>query len=281
MKKILLISLFTNICCFVSSQVFDKTSSWTEITTNLFNESYCYVRNYKLDGDTLINELQYTKVYLNNDLYDAALRETEDNKVYAYFYSLEKEKLVYDFSWEIGKTICSEHYYDAEETCTEITQIENIQLLDGNYYNYFPLGNIVQGIGNINGFFITMFELPTNGDQFRLICFSKNGELVYKDNVYKTCNSCEKAETSLKNLDDNKNDIQILNTANGILVDLSLNDDRFYQFYLYDVTGNQIASYQIRNEKQLVINRLIDGYYCYRIVGKDTEYTGKFVIRKK
>jgi len=32
--------------------------SWTEITTNLFDESYCVVQNYKLKGDTTINNLR-------------------------------------------------------------------------------------------------------------------------------------------------------------------------------------------------------------------------------
>jgi hypothetical protein len=168
------------------------TSSWTEITTSLFDESYCYVRNYKLNGDTTINDMKYTKIYLNNILYDAALRETSDNKVYAYFYSLEAERLAYDFNWEVGKTICSEYYEPQEDDyCVEIMQIDNIQLLDGNYYQQIP--DIIKGIGNTKGFFWGMQPALPNGDQCALLCFSRNGQLVYKNNLYKTCDDCEKA----------------------------------------------------------------------------------------
>jgi len=145
----------------VHAQVFDMTSSWTQITTNIFDDSYCVVSNYKLNGDTTINDLQYTKLYVNDNLF-AALRENE-SKIFAYFYSLEAEKLIYDFSWSVGDSICFENYepinYDPIEYmwCTEVTNIDSVLLLDGKYYKTTLEGNLIQGIGFTKGFLIIFF----------------------------------------------------------------------------------------------------------------------------
>jgi hypothetical protein len=291
-KIILLLMLFLFIR-IASAQVFDKTSSWTEITTNLFDESYRIIRNYKLMGDTIIDERQYTKVHLNNDLYDAALRETEDNKIYAYFYSLKTEKLIYDFLWEVGKKIYFEYYEpimtsegEEEGYYKEITQINSVCLLDGNDYNYLPLENdindnlfIIQGIGDVKGFFHNAFPVkPTNGDQEYLLCFSKNGHLIYKNESFDEYDS--ETNISVIDLKDNWNIVQIKNTAKGILVNFPIKNEMFSQFYLYDIIGNKIGSYSLFDHKQLEINGLNPGYYFYLAIGKNNKYSGKFIIKK-
>ena len=81
MKKGVLVIVFF-LCLFMAkAQVFDMTSSWTERASMWYDESLCEINYYKLEGDTVINELDYTKVYKNNNLY-AALRES-DEKLFA------------------------------------------------------------------------------------------------------------------------------------------------------------------------------------------------------
>ena len=212
-----------NVIAPIPNSYFDLTSSWTEITTNMFDEDYCVIYNYKLEGDTIINGLRYTKVYLNNELYDAAIR-VHDNKVYAYFYDYDKlfayypeemlenlkiypEKLLYDFNWEIGKTIYHDFYipmFDSynygKDTIiygyhTEITEMGSVLLLDGNYYKRISSGYYyIQGIGSLEGFFKPLSLLRNaNGNQFELLCFSKNGKLLYQNEKYANCYSCEKS----------------------------------------------------------------------------------------
>ena len=267
------------------AQIINKNSSWTEITTNLMDESYCYIRNYQLAGDTVINELQYTKIYLNNELY-AALRETEDNKVYAYFYAIKAERLVYDFGWEEGKAVCWEAYdYDErgeEDRCFEIKQISTVRLLDGNYYNSLPYweGGIIQGIGSLRGFFDPIFPVkPSNGDQYRLLCFSKNGELVYKDETFENCNSCSKKTTRINNVQ-NAEIIRITNIHGGVFFNVSAKNDNPQQLCLYDVAGKKIGSYSLFNQKQITILGLCTGCYFYQLIGKNNRYAGKFIITK-
>ena len=264
---------------YLNAQTFDMTASWTEITTNLFDDSYCFIRNYKLNGDTTINNLQYTKIYLNDVLYDAAIRETADHKIYAYFYSLKAERLAYDFDWETGKTICSERYEPKEEDyCVEITQINSIQLLDGNSYNYIP--NIIQGIGNVSGFFTHMLPLPTDGSQYSLLCFSRNGQLVYKNSFYKSCDSCEKSTTGLSMFENDKNIIRVNCTKAGVIISFTDKKNSLQKFYLYDTAGKLREVSQINGRKQLCINGLDTGSYFYQVIGKKNKHTGSFIVSK-
>lgn len=59
MKKIVCILLFIPVF-MVNGQVLQKNSNWTEMVTNLLNESYCLISSSKLEGDMVINDLEYT-----------------------------------------------------------------------------------------------------------------------------------------------------------------------------------------------------------------------------
>ena len=118
------------------SEVYFPTGTvWTEVTTNLMDESYCEINTYEVAEDTTINETVYRKVLLNGTaLY--ALRE-QDDKVYLMLLEQKQERLAYDFAWEVGKTL----YYQSIEMdedeyvpmCT-LQEIEQVQLADGLYY---------------------------------------------------------------------------------------------------------------------------------------------------
>jgi len=205
-------------------QVFDKTSSWTEITT--YQNFYIEVRHFKLEGDTTINDLQYTKLYLNGNLL-AAVREAE-NRVYAYFYNNKYEILAYDFNYRIGKTI----YYELYNRPTNddynyalmhrdsmyittldslllyednfffkdnlyLVALDSVLLLDGNYYKTID-GHVIQNIGATCGFFIHSSWFIQSW-HYNLLCFSRNGKLVYRNNNFKNCYSCEEKKSVIKN----------------------------------------------------------------------------------
>ena len=181
---------------------------WAEIATEFDNDSYCVISNYKLEGDTIINDLRYTKVYLNNNSYGVAIRESE-NKIYAYSYYYGAEKLIYDFNWETSRTMYHEcfrydDYCEADtiyEWYLDITTLDSVLLLDGNYYKAIRANNynrdiiIVQGIGYFNGLFSQMYHfIPIVGCRINeLLCFSKNGKLLYQNEKYANCYSCDKS----------------------------------------------------------------------------------------
>ena len=128
-KILIIILLFT--VQVVKSQSFNKKSSWTVITTNMFDDTFSEVSTYKMDSDTLIGGINYSKLLKNNIFY-SAFRETEDNKIYVYFSFLNRELLIYDFDWQPNKTLyCQTSYEDNVVQAILGNSIDSIQLLDG------------------------------------------------------------------------------------------------------------------------------------------------------
>ena len=167
------------------SPSFDRNSSWSIITTNVFDETFYRIDTYKITEDTLINNKNYLKILIDDD-FCVALRETDDNKIYVYIPSLERELLIYDFDWYPNKTLyCQTSYEDNVVQAVLGNSIDSIQLLDGKYYkcwgSYMGIPTIIRGIGHTAGFFIQTFDLPTNGNQYALLCFYIDDILVYRN----------------------------------------------------------------------------------------------------
>ena len=104
---------------------------------------------YKLNGDTLINEVQYKKLLFTNkhdnleDTYRGAIRQSEDRQEVYYIPSgIDKEYLLYNFDVEQGDTVYAyAGFYDA--SCVEMIEyeqhqsitpawiVQDIQVIDG------------------------------------------------------------------------------------------------------------------------------------------------------
>ena len=140
--KILILALLFTVQ-FAKGQSFNKNSSWIEVRTKLTDEIFFQISTYKIDGDTLIDNKNYSKVFRNDNFY-SVLRETEDNKIYARFFSSsfldkDKELLIYDFDWYPNKTLYHQPAYDPDNFYKQAvlgSDIDSIQLLDGKYYKY-------------------------------------------------------------------------------------------------------------------------------------------------
>ena len=253
------------------SEVYFPTGTvWTEVTTNLMDESYCEINTYEVAEDTTINETLYRKVLLNGTaLY--ALRE-QDDKVYLMLLEQKQERLAYDFAWEVGKTL----YYQSIEMdedeyvpmCT-LQEIEQVQLADGLYYDY--AAGCIRGIGNETGIFQHMMPQPTNGDQIRLLCFSRDHTLIYQNKEYTSCESCEKNDTKQEHVEFQSP----VKFANNVLYFSFTQQDGKY-LTIYNSTGNKVLSRSIQGMTSFPISELEKGVYHYRINGSKS-YSGTFI----
>ena len=283
-----LLSFSTIIKAQTAEPVFNKKSSWSVITTNLHDDTFFEISTYKIDGDTLIGDKIYSKIFKNNN-YFAALRETEDNKVYTYF-SLpflypEGELLIYDFDWYPYKTLYHELVrpciFEDSNGCVQAILgdiIDSIQLLDGNYYQYVDyFGRFIKGIGHINGFFEKTFEYPTDGSQRELLCFYIESVLTYLNPKYSDCNLIN----SINIVSDNESKIKLYpNPSNNfITVELpeNLNIDTFK---IFDTKGSLIKVYQVCGKNKLEIENLTEGVYLYSAINKNNQnLSGKIIIK--
>lgn len=185
--------------CYISGyHYFEPRSRWTVVQTNIFDPRYYREYNYEVLGDTLINDVYYYKLFCDGHYY-AALRESHDNKIYAYFSSYNfpfmqpGEYLIYDFDWTPNKTLYCQLLYDNSmfEQATLGSTIDSILLLDGNYYKWN--GDIIQGIGSLSGFFWYSIPHATDGSDYGLHTFYRNDVLVYRnptlDGIVEDCNN--------------------------------------------------------------------------------------------
>lgn len=173
--------------CYISRyHYFEPRSRWTVVQTNIFDPRYYREYNYEVSGDTLINDVYYCKILCDGNYY-VALRESHDNKIYAYFSSYNGpfmqpgEYLIYDFDWTPNKTLYCQLLYDNSmfEQATLGSTIDSILLLDGNYYKWN--GDIIQGIGSLSGFFWYSIPHATDGSDYGLHTFYRNDVLVYRN----------------------------------------------------------------------------------------------------
>ena len=267
---------------------FSKKSSWTEITTNRFDDTFFRIVTYKIDGDTLIEDKNYSKLYANNN-YFCALRETENNKIYIYFSDLyiypTIELRMYDFDWYPGKTLywpeCVEYAGDSIIMTILESNIDSIQLLDGKYYKYVDLGTYrqIRGIGSTDGIFSVFCETsPSIGDQTALLCFYINDTLVYRNPNFNDCNV-----NSIDIITGNDSKIKLYPNPSShfITVDF-LKNLEVDTFKIFDLKGALIKLYEVNGKDTVTIEvqDLAKGTYVYAAILKNNQkLSGKIIIQ--
>jgi len=178
--------------------VFSKKSSWTGIVINQTHGTL-EIGATKIDGDTVIENKVYSKLYGPNG-YFCALRETEENRIYAYFSEdfvyPAGEFLMYDFNWYPGKTLYAQDVETGDSVVQAVlgNSIDSIQLLDGKYYQYVDIGTtslgpllLIRGIGYTNSFFAGAFPWSSSLGQRALLCFYVGDTLVYNNPNFNYC----------------------------------------------------------------------------------------------
>jgi len=283
-KILILILLFT--VQLANAQTFDKKSSWVEVRTSMFDETFFELTTYKVGCDTLINSKNYSKIFRNDKFY-VALRETEDNQIYVHFpNSRFIEVLVYDFDWYPNKELYFQRTYNMGPTPDPSTpnyyrcailgnEIDSVLLLNGKYYQYVHLyGSIelIKGIGRTSGFLHDITPLPTDGSQYALLYFYINGVLVYRNPYFDP--------TGINNTTDNVSEIKIYpnssNHAVSVEIPANLNVETFS---IFDTRGLLIKTYNISGKTTLEIKNLAKGVYMYVAILKNKQkLSGKIII---
>ena len=160
-----------------------------------------YTDIYKIEGDTLVDGVPYKVMYAtrNEDLTGwnlwGFLRETEDGQVFSRRPSTSDEHLLYDFSMEVGDTICMCDY-GFYECCMVVVEKGEILVNEEPRQQIvleYPFGNgeqevWIEGIGSLYGI-IDSGSLFLVGGSTDLLCYYEDGDLIWQ-NSYPSINSC-------------------------------------------------------------------------------------------
>ena len=139
----------------------------------------------------------FDSIFFENDkpyiLCNGYLLREEDNKIFLYSQSLNKDIVLYDFTLEVGDSLPAyiKHFDGTmySDDTLVVTDISSVTLLDGKEYKKWTLAcgiEYIEGIGAINGggygnyFCLQQSVNPAIYIENRLVCASRNGQLLYQ-----------------------------------------------------------------------------------------------------
>ena len=149
-----------------------------------------------LSGDTLINEVRYTKVMetLNGEgtPYQVALLREEDGKVWE-TYNGNSEILLYDFTANVGDSlVCGYGDYFVLDSISieQIGGVDRKKFWFGLEYDFtgepYAMETWIEGIGSDLGL-LYCGSYYFCGGYYRALCFHQDGELIWQNPEYDAC----------------------------------------------------------------------------------------------
>jgi hypothetical protein len=178
--------------------VVEENKKWNVMYVGFpgFGDTIYSTNTYKFEGDTVINGLNYLKVYKSEEeipelwTLEGCIREDQDKKVY--FNKWGIDYLKYDFGVEIGDTIeISPNYSPLQVLVESIDSViingiyrKSILLKDITYSNAHELW--IEGVGSNRGILESGTAGYVGGWRW-FLCMSQNEELIYMNPNYNNC----------------------------------------------------------------------------------------------
>ena len=242
---------------------------------------------YYTDGDTIINSTTYVKIKKTedppvNNIYIYATftgvirQDTLNKKIYVIPTDSTSEKLLYDFSLQVGDTVLSFLNGNCPTTVT-ISNIDSI-LINGNYHKRFYLQNacsgiqiyFIEGIGSNFGLLY-----PNNtGNISNLDCVKINGQTYYPSNM-SPCNLI----TSTDNIQlESSINIYLNHTTDKINIEFTRFDNSAALLTVYNYFGQEIKKQTTNsNQTQINISELPTGIYLVTVTQNNKTINKKII----
>ncbi len=305
MKTKLCMLIIMSVLCFMNTQAELK---YFLPTSNAYISIYnCGTAKYFFEGDTIIQEKRYTKVYTRECYseideckcdkycyyYGAVREDTIAEKIYFisdYGRDPTKERVVADFSVKEGDNVIIDTLYYGETTEVSV-HIESVDsILIGNEYrkrvniSTVHIGNYwwditddswVEGIGSIVYGLFDPYQSKYIVDVCipKFLCLHIDDELVYKDPNYNTCYVPRYTD----GFDEKMNpSVYIYPT----MVDKTLfiaKNERNYLYNIYNMQGINIKSGVLRNN--IDVSNLTPGLYYIILYDKNKKVYSQKIVK--
>jgi hypothetical protein len=301
--KSLLKALFLSIyvCCTFHSNaqtLISENKVWIQVVYKL--PSFTAVTEYlKIKGDTLINKLNYKKVFQsfdkNQKLWNkyGYIRENWDQKVYYRSDTSKLEYLFYDFAVQLNDTIqlTTIKSYNNKSEFRNITFIVNnidSVLIDNDYRKKIQLSNskypdsknfyeyFIEGIGSLSGL-LYWDDVFSDYDNYDLICFLENNIFKFHDEKFPTC-YYKYPSTSINYLNEDNKLIETILFDNGALQIHTLRNS-LGELRLFNANGELFLKQEINSpETQICLPQ--SGIFIYQFISEKNEVqTGKVMVK--
>ncbi len=309
MKKILIVLLFMTLksMSYGQTNVYHKfpstMASWSGIFSG-YQSPGCYKFNYSLNyedynnGDSLYHLIQFVKTIFPNygpgpnygmcdftgsgssnwDYVGAIREDTILRRVYFLPMDSIHERLLYDFSLNVGDTLKSYlNTYCQHPTVTEIDSI----LINGDYRKRWTFndggclwnGQIIEGIGSTMGLLIPFVNFEWGG---YLTCFSEENVNIYsQDNT--TCPL--PLITGINNSKKQYSNLTISPNPAKNSITISQTEPMFNKYEIYSMNGKLVTESKINGILQKVdLTGYTEGMYIVKLIGTQKVEFKKIVV---
>jgi hypothetical protein len=247
---------------------------------------------FKIDGDTLIAQVTYWKIYKTGIIYletstvsyrhqyFGAVREA-GNKVFYIEKNKSTEQLLYDYNLNVGDVITG--------LVAKDHQVDSIGLLDDGRKVFYLSKSmlhamdqiIVEGIGSSGGYFN---EPPVGHYMFNdsyLVCYTEDGASKFSWVDYFEIGCSD--DVSVKDQEEwnNPGILVFPNPAQKTITISAKNNLSSTKFDIYTILGKQVMTGSIgKDALTLDIEKLDNGLYLVKMKTNKGEYTQKLVVKK-
>ena len=220
-----------------------------------------------LSGDTLINEVRYTKVMetLNGEgtPYQVALLREEDGKVWE-TYNGNSEILLYDFTANVGDSlVCGYGDYFVLDSISieQIGGVDRKKFWFGLEYDFtgepYAMETWIEGIGSDLGL-LYCGSYYFCGGYYRALCFHQDGELIWQNPEYDAC-----VITSVEEIKDKVISVY----PDPAMETVTIDGVEASEVQVYNALGQLVKTVQGSNE--INVSGLPAGIYSIRVTMND------------
>ena len=260
MKKILLFAMIAMVGCnmlmYAQDEVFPLSGAkWTVLDVHagmdIHDGADSTYYTYTLKGDTIINDIQRSKVYAESS------KSSDENGLLGFFHLDEKkvyfrlfEEAFLDACIDVGEDILLYDFglnvEDSPPQCeyrraNRITDVDSVMLgqqkrkryaLEYSYLSQY----CIEGMGNTGGLFSPIWTEKTCACYTQLVCFSQNDEVLYLSPNFIDCSTPKPLSAE----DASTGNFTISPNPAGEVVTVSHPSEVIREVALYDNAGRQL-----------------------------------------
>jgi len=267
-----------------NNTIVNDGSSWSVLSRGSADGTYLCTDYYYFDGDSIIGEHSYKKMFSCNDRlhencsYQGLLRE-ENQRTYFVYPASETEYLFYDFSLEEGMIFEFIHLF-GEYTYTDMLYVQEVGFVEINGTQkkriQFSEGDTwIEGIGHLQGILYPMYYYGLTGVRYFLLCYYENNELIYKNPEYSEC-YYDGIFSSVQEIANNDYTI-FLNPVDDIL-NISYLNSAILRIEIFDMLGRKVYSQSYKNT--IDVSSFSKGLYLLKAYGTNSTVSVFKIIKR-
>lgn len=266
----------------------DTGKTWSTFHDYCKGKWYTFSEYTKISGDTLLDGIQYKKVWNSADslgtvwALNSFIREDQQRQVFLRNTYTSEEHLLYNFNLQVGDLLVLQY----PEDTYRVDSIFLTTLLNGEQRREFILQDSaynctdtwIEGIGSLRGVLNSGY-CGIVGDSPKLVCFTEHDTTKYHDPSYEKCyiitGTSHIPETIQFNVFPNPARETMTIESNGP------NDDNL-SFEVYNLLGKLLLNVPLSHQKTVIYLKntfLSPGVFVYRVMNDSSLVTsGKLSI---